>query len=166
MKKSKILIMLLILFLIPTYAYSQNRIEFTPSISVRQLYDDNIDLDRDTENVRSDWITSISPAFDLNITGRTTNFNLGYSPSFVRYRDYDNNDTTRHAANLAWNQQLTEHLVLEMSGEQLVVVDAEGFYGEYPWSGTQTRDLSYPLEEGATAQGEGWAVVLHLGRAP
>ncbi len=54
-------------------------------------------------------------------------------------------------------------LVLEMSGDQLVVVDAEGFHGEYPWAGTQTRDLTFPLSEGATAQGEGWAVVLHLG---
>jgi hypothetical protein len=54
-------------------------------------------------------------------------------------------------------------LVLEMTGEQLVVVDAGGFQGEYPWAGTQSRDLAFPLEEGATAQGEGWAVVLHLG---
>lgn len=54
-------------------------------------------------------------------------------------------------------------LVLEMAGEQLVVVEAEGFQGEYPWAGTQTRDLAFPLEEGAMAQGEGWAVVLHLG---
>jgi hypothetical protein len=53
-------------------------------------------------------------------------------------------------------------LVLELTGEQLVVVDAEGFHGEYPWSGTESRNLTFPLEEGATAQGEGWAVVLHL----
>lgn len=60
----------------------------------------------------------------------------------------------------AGNEQL--NLVLEMAGEQLVVVKAEGFQGEYPWTGTETRDLAFPLEEGATAQGEGWAVVLHL----
>lgn len=54
-------------------------------------------------------------------------------------------------------------LALEMAGEQLVVVDAEGFYGEYPWAGTRTQELTLPLEEGATAEGEGWAVVLHLG---
>jgi hypothetical protein len=54
-------------------------------------------------------------------------------------------------------------LATDMSGEQLVVVEAEGFHGEYPWSGTQTRNLSFPLQEGATAQGEGWVVVLHLG---
>jgi hypothetical protein len=61
----------------------------------------------------------------------------------------------------AGSEQLS--LVLEMTGEQLVVVEAEGFQGEYPWEGTQTRDLAFPLEEGATAEGEGWAVVLHLG---
>ena len=54
-------------------------------------------------------------------------------------------------------------LLLEMSGEQMVEVQAEGFHGKYPWSGTQARDLSFPLEEGATAEGEGWVVVLHLG---
>ncbi|MBN1401662.1 MAG: hypothetical protein JXA74_12535 [Anaerolineae bacterium] len=54
-------------------------------------------------------------------------------------------------------------LVLEMAGEQLVVVDAPRFHGEYPWSGTQSLNLAFPLEEGATAQGEGWTVVLHLG---
>ena len=54
-------------------------------------------------------------------------------------------------------------LALEMTGEQLVVVKAEGFQGEYPWSGTRTQELTFPLEEGATAQGEGWVIVLHLG---
>ena len=54
------------------------------------------------------------------------------------------------------------NLALELTGEQLVEVKAEGFHGEYPWAGTQTRDLTFPLEEGASAQGEGWAVVLHL----
>jgi hypothetical protein len=54
-------------------------------------------------------------------------------------------------------------LALEMTGEQLVVVKAQGFAGEYPWSGTQTQALLFTLEEGATAQGEGWVIVLHLG---
>ena len=53
-------------------------------------------------------------------------------------------------------------LVLKMTGEQLVVVEAGGNHWEYPWSGTQSLNLAFPLEEGATAQGEGWVVVLHL----
>lgn len=54
------------------------------------------------------------------------------------------------------------NLVMEMTGDQYVEVVAEGFHGEYPWSGTQTRELAFPLEEGASAEGEGWAVILHL----
>jgi hypothetical protein len=54
-------------------------------------------------------------------------------------------------------------LALEMTGEQLVVVEAEGFQGEYPWSGTQAQELTFLLDEGATAQGEGWVIMLHLG---
>lgn len=61
----------------------------------------------------------------------------------------------------AGSEQL--ELALETAGEQLVVVDAQGFHGEYPWAGTHTRELTFPLQEGATAQGEGWVVVLHLG---
>jgi hypothetical protein len=53
-------------------------------------------------------------------------------------------------------------LVITVSGEQLVVVEAEGFQGEYPWSGTHSLDLSFPLMDGATQEGEGWAFVLHL----
>jgi hypothetical protein len=53
-------------------------------------------------------------------------------------------------------------LIVELAGEQMVVVDAEGFHGEYPWDGTASVPAQLPLEEGATAEGEGWAIVLHL----
>lgn len=56
----------------------------------------------------------------------------------------------------------TLHLILEASGEQMVVVDASGFQGEYPWSGTHSFDLTFPLVDGASVQGEGYAFVLHL----
>jgi hypothetical protein len=52
--------------------------------------------------------------------------------------------------------------VMDMSGEQMLEVRAEGFSGDYPWSGSHQANLSFPLEEGATAEGEGWAFVLHL----
>ena len=57
-------------------------------------------------------------------------------------------------------------LALTMAGEQLVVVDAEGFYGEYPWEGTHTLDVVFPLEEGAYFKGEGFAFSLHPNMTP
>jgi hypothetical protein len=55
-------------------------------------------------------------------------------------------------------------MTVEMTGEQMVEVDAEGFHGEYPWAGTHTLNVVFPLVEGATAAGEGWELVLHLGK--
>jgi hypothetical protein len=53
-------------------------------------------------------------------------------------------------------------LTMLMNGSQMVEVTAEGFHGEYPWSGNQTFDLAFPLEDGATIEGEGYSFVLHL----
>jgi hypothetical protein len=53
-------------------------------------------------------------------------------------------------------------LTLEASGDQLVVVDAGEFYGEYPWSGTNTFPLQFPLQDGATVEGEGYTFILRL----
>ena len=53
-------------------------------------------------------------------------------------------------------------MMIEVAGEQMVVVTAEGFQGEYPWSGTHTFEERFPAEEGATAAGEGWEFVLHI----
>lgn len=54
------------------------------------------------------------------------------------------------------------NMTIEVSGEQMVEVVAEGFQGEYPWSGSHSFDLSFPAVDGATQEGEGWAFVLHL----
>jgi hypothetical protein len=54
------------------------------------------------------------------------------------------------------------HMIVEMTGEQMVEVIAEGFHGVYPWEGTHTLTLDFPIVEGATAEGEGWQFVLHL----
>ena len=54
------------------------------------------------------------------------------------------------------------NMTVEVSGDQMVEVRAEGFEGDYPWSGTHELELTFPLEEGASAEGEGWAFILHL----
>jgi hypothetical protein len=54
------------------------------------------------------------------------------------------------------------NMTIDMSGEQFVEVIAQGFHGEYPWSGSHSINLSFPLVEGASAEGEGWQFVLHL----
>jgi hypothetical protein len=52
--------------------------------------------------------------------------------------------------------------VLTIAGDQMVKVEAEGFQGEYPWAGEQSLDASFALVDGATVEGEGFTLVLHL----
>ena len=52
---------------------------------------------------------------------------------------------------------------VKMAGDQMVEVQAEGFQGEYPWSGTHQLELTLPLIDGAEASGEGWQFILHIG---
>ena len=51
---------------------------------------------------------------------------------------------------------------LEMTGEQIVTIIVEGTETTFPWSGTPTIDASFPLVDGAQAQGEGWQLILNL----
>lgn len=53
-------------------------------------------------------------------------------------------------------------MTLEMVGSQLVVVTVEGSSQEYPWEGTLPFYLAFPLEDGASVEGEGYVIVLHL----
>ena len=53
-------------------------------------------------------------------------------------------------------------MIVNYNGEQLVEIEAEGFQGEYPWSGTDEIAISLPLQNGATTRGEGWKFVLHV----
>jgi hypothetical protein len=54
------------------------------------------------------------------------------------------------------------HAILTMSGSQNVQVRSEGLNQDYPWQGSETREMNLPIQDEATAQGEGWMCVLHL----
>ena len=56
------------------------------------------------------------------------------------------------------------NILLEMAGEQIVTIIVEGTETTFPWSGTPTINASFPLMDGAQAQGEGWQLILHLNR--
>lgn len=52
-------------------------------------------------------------------------------------------------------------LTVTMSGSQNVVVESPGLSGEYPWNGTNSVNMVLPINEGASAAGEGWQCILH-----
>ncbi len=105
--------LMLACLLIPRPSFSQNRIEFTPSISVSETYDDNIDLDSTGE--QSDYITAVSPAFNLSVQAENKDLTLYYSPSFVWYDKRSEDDTVRHSGSLGYDQQLSQHINFHLS---------------------------------------------------
>ena len=112
-KELSILAFLLMVLVTSADCFAQNRFEFTPSISVNETYDDNIFLTKD--NKTDDFITVVSPSIALALVREHTNLQLNYVPSIVRYADRDDLNTTRHAANLLFGQDLSQHLRFDLS---------------------------------------------------
>jgi putative beta-barrel porin BBP2 len=105
---------LLILFIgfVPT-AFAKYHFDFTPSISVSEVYDDNIYLSNTNE--KSDYITAVSPGFTLNVLSENNHLELSYAPGFVWYDKEDQNDTVRHSGTLTFGQDLTQHLKFDLT---------------------------------------------------
>lgn len=101
------------LALFPAAVTAQSQIEFTPSLSINETYDDNINLD--SSNKESDYITSISPHFNLNVQSQNSSLMFSYAPSFVRYKEKSENDTIRHSGNINFDRELGQYLKLNIS---------------------------------------------------
>lgn len=134
----------MVITLISSPAMCEYRIELIPTLVIGQEYDDNIDLE--SENEKSDYITTVSPQIKLNINSGTNGLNLGYSPTWVWYHEYTENDTVRHNANLHFWQELAEHLRFdfnetymrsEETSEEVFVT------GREPQRVRHTRDYTY-----------------------
>lgn len=106
--------LVLLLFLLPlSLSEAQTRYEFTPAISVSEVYDDNIDLE--PENAKSDYITALSPSINLNAVSQKGNLALRYAPTFAWYRRESENDTVRHAGTLDFGRNLSQYLTFNLT---------------------------------------------------
>jgi hypothetical protein len=113
MKKNLHTILIALIFLTaPLFAHiaSSAQINFTPSMTASEEYNDNVELDPDNET--SDYITTLGIGFEGEILWRTAGFQMAYEPSKVWYRDNDELDYWRHSAsgnvwyNLGRNTQI------------------------------------------------------------
>jgi len=92
---------------------AQTKGTFTPRVSVSETYDDNIDLDPDDEE--SDWITVVSPGANFQLETQYTQLALDYEAGFSFYAKNSSRDTTRHRAQISWDQLLAEHWRLNLN---------------------------------------------------
>jgi len=104
-------------FLFPMICLAEFRFEVTPRISVSQLYDDNIYLDNTNE--KSDYMITASPGINLMISSINNSLSLDYSPTWVWYDEYEENDTVRHGGTLEFWQNIAEHLRFNLTDTYL-----------------------------------------------
>jgi hypothetical protein len=69
---------------------------FTPRASVEERYSDNIYLTNN--NKKSDFITTPTVGFTVEVPGQTTGLSLSYDGGYNFYAKYDENDGWQHNA--------------------------------------------------------------------
>jgi len=109
----KFAVAIILVLFIASFAYAQYHFELTPSLTISEMYDDNIYLDPDNE--KSDYLTMVSPGFNLDLVGHHTTLGLRYAPTFVWYADETDNNTVRHAGTLTFGQDLGQYLRFDLS---------------------------------------------------
>lgn len=103
--------------LIPPFSHAKYQVEFNPSVSISELYDDNIDLDR--ANEKTDWLTYMSPNISLNVDSEKGSLLLNYGPKMVRYKNEYQNNTIRHSGGLTLSRELPGNLQFNLTDTYL-----------------------------------------------
>ena len=114
------LIILATSFLMNTRAFSI-QYTFQPRVSASEEYTSNVFLSNDDE--KDDWITIVSAGFTAGASGRTAGLELSYDPAYAMYRDFDENDTWRHAAELSFWSDLGRSTRFEITDSFLRTED-------------------------------------------
>jgi predicted porin len=91
------------LLLAQTIPAGSAQFNFTPRLTVKEEYNDNILLER--KNEKDDFITTVSPGVAAELRGQTSGALLDYNPSYSFFMDNDQYDGWQHRAMLsAWNE--------------------------------------------------------------
>lgn len=117
-----IILLASLIFMVPSLSHARYQYEFTPSISIGETYDDNIDLEASDE--KTDWMTTISPGITLNLVSEdNNNILLRYNPTWVSYKNETQNNTVRHSGTLTISENLTKRLSFALNDTYLLSED-------------------------------------------
>ena len=116
----------------PSNTDGASRITLTPRLTLTESYIDNLDLVNDKiEDPDSDWITMVSPGFQLLYETPKANLTLDYEAGLEYYLNDSSRDTTRHNGLFSWDHQLTPSFtwrannLLLVSDDPVTVVDGQ-----------------------------------------
>jgi len=82
-------------------------IRIIPSLAVREIYTDNVDLD--TVDSQSDFVTQVTPTINIIANGNRLNANINYAPNYFYYPGNDDDkDEIRHRLSAGISSELVK----------------------------------------------------------
>jgi uncharacterized protein (PEP-CTERM system associated) len=88
--------------------------EVTPSVTVREIYSDNINLEANNED--SDFVTDVTPGITVVGEGKRLNLQFDYRMQGLAYADDSDRNTVNHRLNASADSELIEeHLFFDVS---------------------------------------------------
>lgn len=109
-------------FLIPSICFGYTA-TFTPRLSVKGEYTDNLFLTEKNDLKEDDVITTITPGFDAEILGKNKGAKISYDASYAMYDKWDEFNGWRHSANLSGWLQPAKHTSLGIRDNFLYTED-------------------------------------------
>ena len=85
-------------FYCPVVVFAGYKATFTPKISIREEYTGNVFFT--SEDTEDDFVTVVSPGFDVEISGKRKGITISYTPEASFYSNNSENDTLRHNASI------------------------------------------------------------------
>jgi hypothetical protein len=125
MRKSHLLTLLVLLLVVAAESAAlAAELNFTPRATVQERWSDNINLDRTDK--KSDFITTPTVGFTVDLPGQTTGLSLSYDAGYNFYARYDENDGWQHNAVGSFWHNFSRDTRLDLSNAFLYTKDPSG----------------------------------------
>jgi len=121
--KSRIILGVICTFFLTTSISFGYNLTFTPRLSVRGEYTDNVLLTENKDLKEDDVITTISPGFTAKLIGKKGDAKISYSPSYAIYDRFDEFNGWRHRANFSGMYMTTKNTRLSVRDDFLYTED-------------------------------------------
>ena len=122
MKSRIILIAICTFFLTTSISFGYN-LTFTPRLSVKGEYTDNVLLSEKDSAIQDDYITTINPGFTAELIGKKGDATISYDPSYAFYDQFDEFNGWRHSARFNGFYEMTKHTRLDARDNFLYTED-------------------------------------------
>jgi len=121
--KSKIILGAIFTFFLTTSIGFGYKATFTPSITVKGEYSDNILLTENSDLKEDDIITTVSPGFTAELIGKKSEIKISYIPSYAFYDEFSEFNGWRHNANLSGKYNIADKTIFDIRDNFLYTED-------------------------------------------